>query len=736
MLLLYVILMIEGLNGDKEEIWVNEDLGTMLISKGLLLADQRSAYVSTFVKVPNPLSNVNLCNVGCGRAMEVLDIRMTGRECNEGRFMKGKDKVSDTVIKVIEYDQEVSDGVAKSRYIQVWCFLECLREDECQAFGVNDELCLLRSRKLGWNELEENKACGEWDLDCLTNSNRTRICEEFIARDPINFLMHQENKKFVEGNWKMLNQLIESSDKGRSKRSVMSMIGGGVLGFLATGFSFFEMQELKDHVEKLRVDYNEFKGKQMSFNRDQVMFNKKILMIYKGLERETQREIKNLHCQVNSLGFHILNMRRLLEWKDYLFQLYKDILGGGMVGSISTLIFTKDNIETIVKETALLHGTIYEEDPILAYRLGKMSIVQNSITEDDFIVHVVLKLPIIRREELKVIFEVKQTGVKHMGMACATYDLPRNVYRHEGRFYVLDSPMCSPVANIKLCTASLNSTVREMPCITDKERCDVIVEKCRTRIIQSVGGLLVRSDEEIRAATIKHPDTFEREKPTANTVMFYNYSEFSDVLVGPVKIRGIQSTTLERVVKLSSPKVWLENLKNHTAKMMKQNVSQLVKVVESQENTVRLLKEEAVIFGRGKWWVTPVTVLVILSTMAIYWCVGRRMENMKMCWRCCSRHSEHYEDISKVREEVASKRRATAKWYDNMTYDKLKRGDDKEEGSPEVIKESEITNIGGDSEEFKEFSDVRRERKVYTVSYPGAVPTRVGDSVGVRDLQD
>ena len=48
-----------------------------------------------------------------------------------------------------------------------------------------------------------------------------------------------------------------------------------------------------------------------------------------------------------------------------------------MVGSISTVIFFKDNTRAIVKETELLRGTIYEEIPTLAYRLGTMSIVHS-----------------------------------------------------------------------------------------------------------------------------------------------------------------------------------------------------------------------------------------------------------------------------------------------------------------------------------------------------------------------
>ena len=59
----YFVLMLARVSGANEEIYVNEELGTILISKGLLLADQRSAYVSSFIRVPNPLSDVNLCNL-------------------------------------------------------------------------------------------------------------------------------------------------------------------------------------------------------------------------------------------------------------------------------------------------------------------------------------------------------------------------------------------------------------------------------------------------------------------------------------------------------------------------------------------------------------------------------------------------------------------------------------------------------------------------------------------------
>ena len=337
-------------------------------------------------------------------------------------------------------------------------------------------------------------------------------------------------------------------------------------------------------------------------------------------------------------------------------------------------------------------------------------------------VHVVLKLPIIKREELRVLFEVKQTGVKH-GNGCIKYKLPKAVYRQGNNFYVLDSPMCSMVANVQLCLASINSTVLKMPCVTDLEGCEVEVEQCKTEIVQSVGGLLVRSDEEVRTSTLRQPDVFEREKPSDNTVMFYNYSEFADVLVGAVKIRGIQSATLESIVKLPSPKNWLKVLEERTEVKLRQNVSLLVETIERQENTMSQLREEAVIFGRGKWWVTPVvlTSLAIIGAI-IMWVSRDCVWAWETCTKCCHKteiRGEEEDDLAEV------------------TYERLRRAVEGQNEQtvvtaiPEINEGSEGRDTPGAEEEGKKVNEgdrenrVETERKIYTLTYPEAEPARL-----------
>ena len=735
----YFILLWTRVAGENEEIYVNEDLGTMLISKGLLLADQRSAYVSSFVQVPNPLSNVNLCSLRCGQGSIILDNYLMAVECKVGADKTGLDKVADTIIQGSEYEPEI-EGASGGRALESWCLLECLRLDECKAFGIKEgSICWLRKRALTHHELRDQIGSVEVDLACVVQNNRTRVCEELLKEDAMNYLMTQENERFVREHWESINQLIRESDETtRGKRSLIGTVAGASIGFLATGFSFFEMNKLGDHVDKLREEYHKFKERQVAFDKDQVRFNKEVLEIYKGLERETESKIRRLHCGVSSLGFHILNMRRLGEWKDFLYQLYKDVLGGAMVGSISTLIFTKVNLREIVRETELLRGTIYEENPTLAYRLGTMSIVERSIREDKFVIHVVLKLPIIRREELKVVFEVQQTGVRH-GEACVMYNLPRNVYRSEEKFYVLESPMCTIISNIRLCTSSINSTFTEMPCVTDKGSCVGALEKCSTKISQSVGGVLVRTQEPIRAAILGDPNKMDPEQPGENSVIFFNYSTYGDVLVGRVKIRGIRSTTLDKVVKLSDPTQWLEEIRDETMKLTKQNITHLIGIIEEQSKELNKVNENTRRDIRWNWYLPLMVIIIALIGYECGWNAlpercRRKVEECGICKNSLKRGCQ-YEDIMPDRkrvktstdkdteEETEGEARYDEKWGEEELEDL--RDMQCMEKKENVSSTNSVIEKDGAMDYGREHQQTSQRRAIYTVKFPGAKPVKI-----------
>jgi hypothetical protein len=246
-----------------------------------------------------------------------------------------------------------------------------------------------------------------------------------------------------------------------------------------------------------------------------------------------------------------------------------------------------------------------------------MYIADKSICQGSFCVHVVLKLPIIKKDGLNIMFDVQQTGIRH-GEMCARYNLPENVYRSQGKFYSLGSPMCNTISNLRICTNSINGSRAEMPCVTNQEGCVPVAEPCETKIIQSSAGVLVRTNEDIRASTVGDPDTYDREKTGSNGVAWFNYSQIQDILVGRFKIKGLRTTTLERVIELENPKEWLDNILSDTKVLARQNLTKLWDIVDEQKRDLGMFDKEGIKFAGDSWWVTPVIGAIVIIILGYY----------------------------------------------------------------------------------------------------------------------
>ena len=746
-------LVVKSIWADDEEIYVDKALGIMLTSKGYVVADNRAAMISTFVRVPNPVEHENLCDLGCARDADIIASWLFKADCvATGANKKGRNAVSHTIIEFMRMD----DANGNVRLGAQNCLVECLRHAECEGFNVDKDskgvVCGLRNRVLEQRELIPKLGSMEYNLTCVAGANRTRACEEILLADKLNYMLAMEDRKFVQKHWSVVNRLIKDSNEGegRAKRSALGgTVFGGIVGFLATGFSFQETRQLQRHVQKFAQNYNEFKDRQLKFNEDQVNFNKEVLEVLKGLETNVRRELAHLHCKVNNLGYYLMNTRRLLEWRSFLYSLFKDVLSGAMVGPISTLIFTRENVRTIVEKTDLLRGTIYEDNLTLAYRLGTMYIADKSVCEGSFCVHVVLKLPIIKKSGLKVMFDVQQSGVKHEGV-CSRFDLPHTVYKEHGKFYRLESPSCTMLSNLKLCTSSINGSKIEMPCITNREGCRPVLERCSTKIVQSSGGVLIRTDEEIRSSSIGDPDTFDEEKVMDNGILFLNFSIVGDVLVGRLKISGMRTVVLEKVIELENPDIWLQFLKNESKQLARQNLTNLVGMLDEQKQVLDSIDRREVEIAGSFWWLSP--VIMVFSLMGIGYCVLAKWG--VPCSRCRiggekmgshSKSSDEYEDetVDEVRNVKRTCRGDRLNLIENRVYDKLSYANLKqdEEGEPSRLS---MTN-SDEGEEEGTLKIVDREvlavkgqghseggikkrggqkRKLYEVHYPGAVPNQ------------
>lgn len=620
--MIMVLGVLHGVWADDEEIWVSKELGVLLESKGYVVTDNRAAYVSAFVMLENPVREENMCGVSCNEEKKINE-KMTMGGCAQGVTRRGVESVDYTVYRMKEMEKKENSG---KRDVLIACFSECSKENRCKAFGLLElgtiARCELRDRAINvLNETYHDPRSTEFDMKCIDKGNRAKLCEELAKTDPFNYRMARENREFIEKHWGIVNRWVgserEEMERERRKRSVAATVVGGVLGFLATGYGFYDTARLKSHVEKLRVDYNDFKRRQVEFNEEQIEFNDNILKIIRGVEESVEKQLGEVKCRVDSYAYHILNERRLREWRDSLYQLYKDMVDGRWVGPISTAVFTKENMRTIIQSTDLLRETIYEENLGLAYKLGTMHVADKSIEDGKFTVHVVMRLPIILKGGMKTVFAVHQTGVRGKN-GCLSFKLPESVYRDRGSYYSLDKMECEERDRLRICSSSVNATREKMPCVQDVENCEAVAENCETKAVQSYGGLLVRTAERVEAATLSEPDVFDAEKVSENGVVFFNYTEYGDVLVGKYKVRGIKSATLSKVIKTERLKEWGKMVSDMDWRLSRQNLSELSDIVRRQRELMEGWNKIGVKAASWSWWGTPLVVSIAIMITSYY----------------------------------------------------------------------------------------------------------------------
>lgn len=258
---------------------------------------------------------------------------------------------------------------------------------------------------------------------------------ENLKRDSVSHSIYIEDRKFINETWTQLNKWVEESKKNcydsdnvaqkQRKRSAAFLLP--IIGLLASGFSLYENYRLSQHVKRLSNQFEDFRSDQRRFNELQIKYNGEILHLYKSLEDELTLAKFNWDCQTNNLGYQILHSRKLIMRKSYLETIYKDIIQGSFTGSIPATTFPKETVQAILNETTMLKGTIYHHNPKLFFKLGKMYIADQTVSDLYFNIHIVLSIPIQNEAKLWPLYSIQQVGV-FSGGECSKFNVPNLVF--------------------------------------------------------------------------------------------------------------------------------------------------------------------------------------------------------------------------------------------------------------------------------------------------------------------
>eukprot|EP00116_Pleurobrachia_bachei_P002182 sb/3462444/ len=595
-----------------DEIIIGEDTGVSMEAVGFLLGRDGNHYRSIFLKLQDPIDKMEICNQLCPGSVNKAVTQWTRDRqitCKVG-LKRGKTFAPE--LRRIRHDGGIPANV---------CVKTCLLDPFCFQVGVTATECVLRPRELTDDEMERATTdYGEYGMKCFAEADtKQAMCEAAAktAEETLLLELDSENRKFVQKTWDNLNSLIPT-EKGINKRGVKDwLLGGGTgLSLLTAGYDLWATVKLKKHVNEIQQEFEAFKNNQTRFDKEQIKFNGKILEVSQHLEQRIERQ----ECRSDQAVWHLLNQRRLSEWKDYMQQLYRGVLAGSQVGDISPIIFPKKYMEKLVRDDTSLAKTAYNENIALAYRLGLLAVVSHGQGEGQFAIHVVLSFPDLGTQGVKEVYRVLQTGVAFNDSQCGRFELPSVVYKEENKFYEMEEAICETKANLHLCWGGSGAGRREVSCLSNKEECKIGLEKCSTQVRENRAGLQVRTAEQVRASMIKTPDVWKRVDMGRTRTKFFNRSQYAGVIVGEYERSMAPEEHEIRVTTLPNPDQWRDIISQRWETHQRENISDLATIVHEQKQIVKGIMESGKIRGGMKltdYLAIAATVIATLGTVGI-----------------------------------------------------------------------------------------------------------------------
>ena len=342
-------------------------------------------------------------------------------------------------------------------------------------------------------------------------------------------------------------------------------------------------------------------------------------------------KIRDLECMVATTVTAIVNNRRFIEWKAYIDMVFKDIISGTGEGRISPALITKDNVKMILEENSTLNTSAMRDHPTMIYEFGKMYVAKTNVDTDSFNAHLILKVPILKSEEIYPLYDVHHTGIRE-GNGCLKFTIPERVYFNES-FYSYSGTGCETRAKLHICP--ITSQKSRIPCLMeDSSKCEAQLDDCGTRIVHTQSGVLIRTDEEVKATDTNPNGKLKSINKTEQSTVFLNYTNSKEVLVGEQLLRGVDSPILSTKLGIGDGKRWKKLVTDEKTKLEKYNIPKLHATLQHQEEIIANLGKIGTKLSYSTWRMIVVTIVLsvitsLLTELAIWMVKKWRKRNNK-----------------------------------------------------------------------------------------------------------
>eukprot|EP00116_Pleurobrachia_bachei_P008468 sb/3468730/ len=216
-----------------------------------------------------------------------------------------------------------------------------------------------------------------------------------------------------------------------------------------------------------------------------------------------------------------------------------------------------------------------------------MYVTEAHKTDKHFNLHIVIKTPRISSEELTRVYRTHQTGVITSAGRCNRYELPKYVVLNGMEIYALNKEKCDTLNGINICTQYGIQNMTEMPCLNTMSKCEIVLDKCETNIVETTAGVMIRTNEKVMASKSKDgEEVLEEVEMNKRGVKFISYKSYKLVTVGEVVIRPPTEPVGEFSLTLEDQDIWIMELDKKAEDIHKMNFTNIYQDINKLNHTV------------------------------------------------------------------------------------------------------------------------------------------------------
>ena len=148
----------------------------------------------------------------------------------------------------------------------------------------------------------------------------------------------------------------------------------------------------------------------------------------------------------------------------------------------------------------------------------------------------------------------------------------------------------------------------------DSSKCEAQMDDCGTRIVQTQSGVLIRTDEEVKATDTYPNGKLKSINKTEQSTVFLNYTNSKEVLVGEQLLRGVDSPILSTKLGIGDGKRWKKLVTDEKTKLEKYNIPKLHATLQHQEEIIANLGKIGTKLSYSTWRMIVVTIVLSAIT--------------------------------------------------------------------------------------------------------------------------